>query len=166
MSTRTMMGSHCSRRHRKVPKRKAMPARRDPTRSQMTLQPSNNNTIQDSKHPCQRLQRRQQTLWPPVHRSATSPEAQVVCRCWQTTTMFGQTLLTDSCLGVVLVRAKTKKHQRRRRLRQQSTVPSVRVPLMHRPQMVQVNRTRCTDGDCNSSITCSTVRRTTVHLAR
>lgn len=166
MSTRTMTASRCSRCHRKVPKRKAMPAKRDPIRNRMMLQPSN-STIR-CKLPCQRRlqrQRRQQTLWPAVHRLATSPEVQVVCRCWQTTTMFGQTLLTDSCLGIV-VRAKiNNQHRQLRQPQRQCTVPSVKVLTLLR--MVQVNRTNCIEGDYFSKLSsCSTVRRTTVHLAR
>lgn len=152
MSTRTMMASRCSRPHRKVPKRKDMPAKRDPIRSRMRLQPSNN--IMQCKQTCRRRrQRRRQTLWPPVHPLATSPEARVVCRCWQTTTMSGQMLLTDSFLEIVLLRVKSSnRHQRQRRQQRQCTVPSVRV--------FQVNRTR--DADYNNNY--NTVRRTTVHL--
>ncbi len=164
MSTRTKR-SRCSRCHRKVPKRRAMPARRDPIRSRPTVLPSSNSNDSSHRNRCSTRimckhhpQRRQLRQTPPsVHRcSATSPVVQVACRCWQTTTTSGQTLLIDSCCEAVLHRPKNNSSNRHRR-------PALL--LLVRPMVS--SRISCCIGDgCSSISSCSTVRRTTVLLAR
>ncbi len=169
MSTRTKR-SRCSRCHRKVPRRRAMPARRDPIRSRRTVLPSSSSSSSHHhssssstrimcKHHLRRRRRRQTLRWPPVHRClATSPVAQDACQCWQTTTTSGQTLLTDSCceaMPLLVVRPKISRSNHRRL-------------LLVRPTLQQVvsKSSSCIEGDSCSISSCSTVKRMTVPLAR